>query len=370
MRELYTLTSFNIKKMIKTWPIWFFSFLLLILVGGGLYYLSNTNKVDLLINIEDKSVDISSIYDSPELRKNYNINQIKEEKRKPQKNEISVYINPIDKNSSNIKFKYGTNVTKDNSFENYFISILQNDQLNTLVRQYPEVIREYKIENTSDEKLFSSQTLSFIALFLTYGFTLLCGATITNSVASEKISKVSDLIIYRTNPVKLIYGKILALFVVVGMIICAVALELWGVIKFNDNIKNNITAFLKNIDISWQNVSLVLVMSACAIIIYTLLYAVVGMFVQDQQQLQFAQLPVTLVLIITFVSTYFAILHPNTVISNVGVYIPLMSPFIFVDKVLNGFTQIELWGFIGTEILFLLLCNFVIMRIFIPKKYY
>lgn len=369
MRDLYVITSFNVKKMIKTWPIWFFTFLLLLVIGVGLFYLSDTKKIDLLINSEDSTVDISSIYNSVELYKDYNIKQIKEEKRLPKKNEISIILKPTAKNSSDIKFEYGENVTKDSNLENYFISILQKEQINKLIAQFPEAVNNYKIKNTEEKKV-SSEVLSFIVLFLTYGFTLLCGATITNSVASEKISKVSDLIIYRTNPVKLVYGKILALFVVVGTIICTLVLEVLALIQFNNNIKKYLTDFFKSVDVSWRNVVLVLVLSICAIIIYTLMYAVVGMLVQDQQQLQFAQLPVTVLLIIAFVSTYFAILHPNTIISNVGVYIPLMSPFIFVDKILNGFKQIELLGFLGTETIFLLLCNFVIMRIFIPKKYY
>ncbi|HFE9852553.1 TPA: ABC transporter permease [Enterococcus faecalis] len=369
MSELYVITVFNIKKMMKSWPIWFFALLLIIVVGGGLFYFSDTKKLDLLINSEDKNVDLSNVYRANDFYENYNINKIEEQKKNPKRNEISITIKPKSENVSGIKFEYGDNISKDSSLENSFVAILQKGQLDKIVSHSFESIREYKIENTHD-KQYPSEILSFIVLFLTYGFTLLCGATITNSVASEKISKVSDLIVYRTNPVKLVYGKILALFTVVGTIICTLSLEIWILIISNGGIRNYISEFLKKIELSSKNIMLVLVMSVCAVVVYTLMYAVVGMLVQDQQQLQFAQLPVTLILIISFVSTYFSILHPNTIISSIGVYIPIMAPFLFVDKILNGFTQMEFIGFIGTEMIFLILCNFLIMRVFIPKKYY
>lgn len=330
MRELCIITIFNIKKMLKTWPIWIFSCLILISIGGGLFYLGTKQKVDFVQNNED------SITNDYRLNTNYTV-----------ESSISS-VETIDNRTSSI----------------------QKEQSQKQSVGHSEVSEAKKIENTKEDNATSSEILSFIALFLTYGFTLLCGSTITNSVASEKISKVSDLIVYRVNPVNLVYGKILALFTIIGMIICAVMIEIWGLMRFNSSIKKSIMDLEKIVNISWQNVALILVICACAIIVYTLLYAVVGMFVHDQQQLQFAQLPVTVVLIITFVSTYFAILHPNTFISKVGVFIPFISPFMFMDKVLNGFTQIELWGFVITEIMFLILCNFVITRIFIPKKYY
>ncbi|WP_294353483.1 ABC transporter permease, partial [uncultured Clostridium sp.] len=111
------------------------------------------------------------------------------------------------------------------------------------------------------------------------------------------------------------------------------------------------------------------IISLLGIIIYTLLYAIVGIFVNDQQEMQFAQLPVTVILVVAFVIAYMTIPNPGSVLSKICIYIPFTAPFLMGNAILNNTVSMFTIVISGISIIgFIFLCNYLIIRIFIPKK--
>lgn len=209
----------------------------------------------------------------------------------------------------------------------------------------------------------------YFVLFITYFFTVFCGATITNSIADERISKVSDLLTYHVSPVKIVYSKMAALFTLLleaSVIIVAECgiLQLSGLIHME-----KVSFFIKMIGIETTDILVISIMSIVAIMIYMLLYGMVGVCITNQHQMQFAQLPVTVVLIAAFVTAYVCLNNTGSLITKVMKYVPFVAPFIMGSEILNGTVSIFQIVISGLIIMLeIILSNYFIVKILIPKK--
>lgn len=209
----------------------------------------------------------------------------------------------------------------------------------------------------------------YFVLFITYFFTVFCGATITNSIANERISKVSDLLTYHVSPVKIVYSKMAALFTLIFEAIALIIIEC-GLLQMMEIIHlQKVAFFIKMIGIGEPEIIVICIMSFVAIFIYMLLYAMIGVCITNQQQMQFAQLPVTLVLIVAFVTAYVCLNNTDFVISKVMNYVPFVAPFVVGSGILNGaLSAIQIIASGAIMVLQIVLCNYFIVKVLIPKK--
>jgi len=211
--------------------------------------------------------------------------------------------------------------------------------------------------------------IGYFVLFITYFFTVFCGATITNSIANERISKVSDLLTYHVSPVKIVYSKILALITLVLEAAILIFAEC-GILQLMEVIHlQKVAFFIKMIKIESSDITMICIMSIVAIFIYMLLYAIVGVCITNQQQMQFAQLPVTIILIAGFVMAYVCLNNPELVISKIMNYVPFVAPFIVGSEILNGtITSVQLIISGLIIILYIAICNYFVVKVLIPRK--
>lgn len=211
--------------------------------------------------------------------------------------------------------------------------------------------------------------VGFFVLFITYFFTVFCGAAITNSIAGERITKVSDLLTYHVSPVKIVYAKMAALFTQLLEAAALIFAEC-GVLQLMEVIHlQKAVFFIKMIGIGSSEIAVICIMSLVAIFIYMLLYAMVGVCITNQQQMQFAQLPVTVVLIAAFASAYVCLNNPQLGISKVMGYVPFVAPFIAGSGILNGtLSAVQLTVSGLAIVLQIIICNCFIVKVLIPRK--
>lgn len=233
-------------------------------------------------------------------------------------------------------------------------------------KDWDAVIYGQPVVNSSAEDIYN---VGYFVLFITYFFTVFCGATITNSIANERISKVSDLLTYHVSPVKIVYAKMAALFTLLVEVAALIAIECI-VFQGMDVIHlEKVAYFIKMLGIGFSEITVICIMSFVSIFIYMLLYAIVGVCITNQQQMQFAQLPVTIILIAAFVTSYVCLNNPDLAITKVMNYVPVVAPFIMGNGILNG--TVSGGQLAAAAVLILLLiagCNYFIIRVLIPKK--
>lgn len=211
--------------------------------------------------------------------------------------------------------------------------------------------------------------VGYFVLFITYFFTVFCGATITNSIANERICKITDLLIYHVSPVKIVYSKMTALFTLLVEVVMLIGVECIVFQKMDIIHLEKVSYFIKMIGVGSSEIIVVCIMSFVSIFIYMLLYAMVGVCITNQQQMQFAQLPVSIVLIAAFVASYVCLNNPELMITKVMNYVPLVAPFIIGNGILSGTVSVGQLATVGVLILLLIIvCNYFIIRILIPRK--
>ena len=373
MRDLISIYTFNYKRMLKTWMIWIFTGIIFAVIAVGLHIYTSTNEQFNIYFNNDASIEITSSSLEEILSKissnNYKVTDGYENISDFDESCMGITLSN-EEGKISIRYDYKTSEDIKVDVEECVTALIKDTNTmiilseNNIEADLNNVIVNRNISNDNEASI-----VSYIILFIIYCFTLLCGATITNSVATERISKVSDLIVYRVSQVKLIYGKILALFTIVLQLIVAVALEIVILSKTKFIDLDVIFDIFKNFELTSRELWIVAIISLLGIIIYTLLYAIVGIFVNDQQEMQFAQLPVTVILVVAFVIAYMTIPNPGSVLSKICIYIPFTAPFLMGNAILNNTVSMFTIVISGISIIgFIFLCNYLIIRIFIPKK--
>ncbi len=168
-----------------------------------------------------------------------------------------------------------------------------------------------------------------------YAITLLCGGIITTNVALERTSKVSILVFRLVKPATMVWGKLLALAILVTGLLGAMVLELVALNSSGYLPLGKISALLGLQQLTLAQDLTGLLYALLGITLYTTLYAMIGLLVTNSAQLQFAQLPVTLILIISFTTVMASLTSPHTTLTHVLAYIPFTSPFIEAGRVIT-----------------------------------
>jgi len=164
-------------------------------------------------------------------------------------------------------------------------------------------------------------------MFITYILTLLCGAAITHSISSEKINRIIDILAYKVSPSMIIFSKVLAVLTLCFQLIAILLLEvllfnMLGVIS-----TDFLFEIFQELNIVYVDGLLVCLFAFLGCFMYTLLYAISGIFVSSQEQQQFAPLPVTIMLFLSIGVAFYSFSDMDGLLFKYSMYVPFIAPF-------------------------------------------
>ena len=147
-------------------------------------------------------------------------------------------------------------------------------------------------------------------------------------IATEKTSRVIEMIITSISPVTHILAKLcgviavaltqISIFIVVG-IISVLLFDIGDMLKGFDVQPNDLTVQLIIVGI----LSLIL-----GILSYIILAAILGSITSRIEDINQSLMPMTLISIIALYTAMFGVINPDTTIIRITSFIPLLSPFI------------------------------------------
>lgn len=360
MKKFITLVLFEYKTIIKskTTIIIFFLLTLLVVSGGLLLNNSSTKSIETIfldnridINIEQLenemnqySQDISfKIVQDEKKEKNYPHILLK------QKNDIvtlDVYYE--NKSQENVSLEQILITTISNNKNKNLLS--SNEYINVLLN------KDYLNEN-------NPMLVSLIIIMIIYLFTVLCGSTITNSVALDKLNNIFDMLTFKVKASTIVYSKIASVILIVCQVAMMLATEMLLLSLLNIININSVINSLNDLNLSSLDLIYIILFSFLGCLLYTLLYSISGILVTSIPQIQFAQLPVSILLMIsTFLGIYG--IYDQNIIYKVSLYIPLVSPFTVPVAILNN--QITVVGIASSSFIFIFII--IIISIVINKK--
>ncbi|WP_044748812.1 ABC transporter permease [Bacillus alveayuensis] len=203
----------------------------------------------------------------------------------------------------------------------------------------PVVFDKVALEKNAktEEELNQARSLVYILLFAIYIFVLMYGNMITMEVATEKSSRVMEILISSASPVQQMFGKIfgVALLSLTQFIILFTV----GYTSIKEN--DELNAILGFEEVPAATLVYAIVFFLLGYFLYATLFALLGSLVSRIEEVQQIITPVTLLVVAAFFIAMFGLNNPEAPFITVTSFIPFFAPMIMFLRV--GMLNVPMW---------------------------
>jgi ABC-2 type transport system permease protein len=238
--------------------------------------------------------------------------------------------------------------------------------------QFSDVNLSQAQSTRSESDRITGIILAYAGNILIYMAIVLYGMGVAVGVAEEKGSRIMEILVNAATPFQLMAGKIIglgaaglsqmALFVVVGIGILLLQIPLDAAL-FGSN-----TGGLNLNIITGASITLLLLLLVYFILgflLFATLYAAMGALVKRQDEVQNAVGPITFLLVIGYVVSYFGIYLPDATWIKVISYVPFWTPTTMLVRIAaGGVAGWEIPFTIALMIVAIFACTFIAARIY------
>ncbi|MGG0943747.1 ABC transporter permease [Bacillus subtilis] len=195
----------------------------------------------------------------------------------------------------------------------------------------------------SEEELGQTVGLVYIMLFVIYFSVIMYASMIAMEVATEKSSRVMEILISSMPPIQQMFAKLLGIGLVgitqLAIIIGAGSLSL----KLNQksDTASSVSGFLNLTDVSATTVIYAVIFFLLGYFLYATLAAFLGSVVSRIEDVQQTITPMTLLVVAGFMIAMFGLNAPDAGFITVTSFIPFFTPMIMFLRV--GMLDIPFW---------------------------
>ena len=184
----------------------------------------------------------------------------------------------------------------------------------------------------------SSIVISMLLFFAIYFY----GYGVAMSVASEKTSRVMELLVTSTKPSKIILGKSAAM----GLLGLSqlFLMVLTGTITYKLTFPENFAIAGQMLDFSSFtafSIIMIIVYFILGYSLYAMMNAVAGATVSKAEDVNSALMPISIISMVSFYTGYFSLSVPKSAVAIVSSIIPFSAPFSMPCRILA--TEVPLW---------------------------
>ncbi|MDW5470877.1 ABC transporter permease [Staphylococcus equorum] len=209
---------------------------------------------------------------------------------------------------------------------------LSQDELKQLQSQ-SEVTSEVLADNANNSNLNEAQKgfntmIVYAGVMLIFFIVFNYASQVAMEIATEKTSRVIEMIITSVSPVTHILAKMagvvsvaltqISIFIVAG-IICFLLFDIGDMLKGFDIEPNELTVQLIVVGI----ISMII-----GILSYIILASILGSITARIEDINQSLMPMTLISMIAFYISFFSIMNTDTLLVKITSFIPLLSPFV------------------------------------------
>ena len=354
MKDLFIVTKFTMKDMLKRKSFLISTLIILIIIVIGF----NVPNIIKSFNGEDTEaelliVDNDNIFEGNlEMLKNANLGY-NIEIGKATFEEIKTKINNdefaealiIEKKDNNVNIRY---IVKNmamieaipENIVNAINSLYTNIQISKLGltdKQIESITPnfEFNIEQTEEEKvngnIFAMMMMSLVLFYAIYFYAY----QVSSSITTEKTSKIMETLVTSTSPRTIVLGKtigiglvgLLQMILIVGTALISAKMFLDAELLNSLLDMSSITPYLAIITIIY------FILGYFA---YALMYALTGSTVSKPEDIQSANGPVAIITVIGFYLSYFTMMNPTSELNILASLLPISSPFCMPFRIMMG----------------------------------
>ncbi|EPZ37156.1 Na+ efflux pump ABC transporter permease [Anoxybacillus ayderensis] len=214
---------------------------------------------------------------------------------------------------------------------------LTYDQINALYA--PIAIEKVALEKhaKTEEQLDQARTIVYVLLFAMYMFVLMYGSMIMMEVATEKSSRIMEILISSTSPIQQLFGKILGIallsltqFVVIFTV---------GYTSLQNSAMLNQLLGMEKLPLSLLVYGMIFFL--LGYLLYAMLFAVLGSIVSRVEEVQQMAGPVTMLVVAAFIMAMVGLNVPESPFITVMSFVPFFTPMIMFLRI--GMLNVPIW---------------------------
>jgi ABC-2 type transport system permease protein len=243
---------------------------------------------------------------------------------------------------------------------------LTPEQLNQLYE--PVSFKKVALEENAktEEELNQARGLVYVLLFVIYFAVIMYASMIAMEVATEKSSRVMEILISSVSPIKQMFGKILGIGLL-SLTQLAVLLSI-GYFSIKRNMSSLEGGFFDAFgfgNISLSTIAYAVIFFILGYFLYATLAAFLGSLVSRIEDVQQMITPMTLLVVAGFMIAMFGLGKPDSPFIVITSYIPFFTPMIMFLRV--GMLNIPVWeAALGISIL---MATIIFLAVFGARVY-
>ena len=376
MRDIFTVAKFTATDMVKrkSFIISTIIILAMIVVGFNIPKIikSFNNGTEKIVIVDKDNVFENKI--TP-VEKNTEIileNKSVEEIKEKIKNKEIEYGIIIDKKDNTINLTYVLENKMSSGPSEEFISSLTTlykdieiEKLNISDEQKAKLTPtfDYNLEVVDENIKGNPLVMMMISIVLFYAV-YFCAFQVSNSITTEKTSKIIETLVTSTSPRNIILGKTLG----VGLIgLCQLAAI---IITAFISAKTFMDPQLLEMALDTKALTpmlgiITLIYFLLGYLTFALMYALTGSTVSKPEDIQSANQPVVFITIIGFYLAYFSMINPSSNLNQLAALLPISSPFCMPLRIMMGASSVnEVLLSIGILIITIMLIAKIAIKIY------
>ncbi|MCA0983899.1 ABC transporter permease [Halobacillus yeomjeoni] len=194
----------------------------------------------------------------------------------------------------------------------------------------------------SAEELDQTRGLVYIMLFLMYFSVMMYGNMISTEVATEKSSRVMEILISSVSPVSQMFAKIIGI-ALLGLTQFSIFLiaGYFGIQQSRDSSDGSLLESFGLLDIQGSTVVYAVVFFLLGYLLYATLAATLGSLVSRLEDAQQIVAPMMMMVVAAFLIAMFGLNSPDAKFITISSYFPFFTPLIMFLRV--GMLDVPLW---------------------------
>lgn len=356
MRNLWLVTEFTIKEMIKR-KSFIISTLVLLIIIATAFNIPNIMKMlgkndfneEILVIDPEKLFEgnvevlnqMNMGYNFEITTENLNYDQLKQ-KIENDKDECIKFT----KNEETIKMEYivesatmnfGTVPQELVSIFTNLYSKIQISKLNITPEELATIEPEFDVVlvETDENAAKGNVTIMMIISLVLFYAVFFCAQQVSVAITTEKTSKIIETLVTSTDSKTIVLGKTLGIGIVglVQVILMITVAIISAKFCIDPELLNTIFDVSS---ITPKLLILTLVYFCFGYALYSLFFALTGATVSKPEDVQYANGPVSFVAVIGFYLAYFSMMNPSSNLNKISGIIPISSPFSMPLRIMMG----------------------------------
>ncbi|MEY8348728.1 ABC transporter permease [Bacillus cereus] len=237
----------------------------------------------------------------------------------------------------------------------------------------PDVAQQLQVEIPLKEEAIKDRAsifgIGYLFTFILYMFILMYGNAIGTSIASEKASRVMEVMIPKVKPIILMYAKVLATIAtaLAQLLIAACGFFIPYAIGWVDFDNSGMFGLFLNFEaLNPFVISMFLIYFVTGYLLYAMLYAAVGAVVSKTEDLQTVATPIIFLAMGALFISIQALTDPNSTLVLISSYIPFFTPMVTFSRIVAGEAgAIEISTTLAILVVTIVIINWIASRIYV-----